>query len=77
MKLFKFSFFMFLCTMSLASNAQASFYDRVYVSTEEIAESNYGNLFLQVEDALYSIDQLYHDQGLYFFEARDLGEFPQ
>ncbi len=77
MKSFKIAFFMFFSALSLFSSAQADFYDRVYVSNEEIAESNYGNLFLQVEDAFYSVDQFYPDQGLYFFEARDLGEFPE
>lgn len=49
----------------------------LYVSTDDLVESEDGDLFLEIDDAFYPVDDLYDDDGVYFVEARDLGEFPQ
>lgn len=49
----------------------------LYVSADDLAESDDGDLFLLINDAYYPVDDLYDDGGVYFVEARELGEFPQ
>ena len=51
--------------------------DRLYFTENELVESDDGDLFLEVNNTLFGIDELYEDDGLYFVPVRDLGEFPQ
>ena len=79
MKVYKMVVAITLSMLTLVASMQADYDERVYVSDEELAESNFGNWFLQVENEFYSIDQLYRDQGIHFFLIRgnELGEFPE
>ena len=37
----------------------------LYVSTDDLVESEDGDLFLEIDDMLYTVDGLYNDEGLY------------
>lgn len=74
--LFRIFLTLFLGAACLASG-DCKYDSCLYVSANDLVESDDGDLFLQIDDAYYPVDDLYDDQGVYFVEARELGEFPE
>ncbi len=66
------------CALSLCSAARADLQERIYVSGEEIVQSEHGDFFLDFEQGYFPVSGPYFDEGFYVLEAsRNLDFYPE
>lgn len=72
------NFFVLFMSAACLAHCECRYDGCLYVTADDLVESDDGDLFLQIDDAYYPVDDIYDDQGFYFVEAStELGEYPE